>query len=50
MLGFSALAPKMLNFKLTVIINDKKVKRKTQENNYFVSLTAHWRKNEKGIK
>ena len=47
MQGFSVFAPKIFNIKLTVIINDKKVKRKTQENNYFVSLTANWIKNEK---
>ena len=38
MLGFSVIAPKILSFKIKVIINDKNVKRKTQEKDYFVSL------------
>ena len=37
---------KSLNFKLTAI-SVKKIQRKTQENNYFVSLAANWLENKK---
>jgi len=45
--GFSFSAAKSLNFKLTVIISDKKLKHKTEENNSVVSLAPNWVKNEK---
>jgi len=46
-LGFSFSAAKSLSFKLTVIISDKTLKHKTEENNSVVSLAQNWVKNEK---